>query len=498
MAKNIFIVIAVLLFSSVLLEAQIYVSTDGNDSNPGTIDKPLKTISAAVSSASAGSTIYLRGGVYSSSSKIKIGKSGASNYYCNLFAYQAEKPVVDFTENSSDGISLSGNYWHIKGLEIRNAGHNGINISGSYNIIENCSIHDNKNTGMQMGSSSGTTYPSHNLILNCDSYFNFDPPIGGNADGFGAKWNIGSGNIYKSCRSYNNSDDGWDLWMADSSVEIDSCFAFRNGVDIWHTGQVDGNGNGFKLGGNYIHAHHTVKNCISFDNAGNTGRGFDENNNTAGQTVYNCTAYRNKGDNFHFNNTVVTGNHDIINCISYKGNVSIKSGTQEKNSWQGFLISDSDFLSIDTALALMPRDSSGNLQTNNFFRLAAGSPLIDAGVDVGIPYSGSAPDLGAFEYNAFDAVKKSNPMPPSFFLYQNFPNPFNPSTTIKFNIAEKGLVRLDIYNLIGQKVAELIDGNLSKGEHSINFNAANLSSGIYIYKLSQGEESTSRKLILLK
>lgn len=493
------LIILVVLSSIITIKAQIYVSPNGSDSNTGTIDNPLKTLSAAISAAKTVSTIYLRGGVYSSSAKIKISRSGDANNYYKLWAYPGEKPVLDFTGSNSDGISLGANYWYVKGLEIKFAGHNGLNVSGSYNIIENCSFHDNKNTGMQVGSSSGTTYPSHNLILNCDAYFNFDPPVGGNADGFGVKWNIGSGNVYKGCRAYNNSDDGWDLWMADSTVEIDSCFAFRNGVDIWFTGKVDGNGNGFKLGGNYIPTHHIVKNCVSFDNAGNTGRGFDENNNTAGQTVYNCTSYRNKGDNFYFNNTVVSGMHDIKNCISYNGKVTIKSGTQNNNSWQGFTVSNTDFLSIDTSLALMPRDSNGNLQANNFFRLAAGSSLIDAGVDVGIPYYGSAPDLGAFEYSTLDNISDVSIQNPSAFsLYQNFPNPFNPSTTITFNLQKSGLTRLYIYNMLGQKVAEIINGNLSSGQHSVTFNAENLASGIYIYKLSQKESSASRKLIILK
>jgi len=498
MGKILFIISAVIV-TAITIKAQIYVSPNGSDSNSGAIDKPLKTISSAITAAGSGSTIYLRGGVYSSSAKIKISKSGTDDNYCKLWAYPGEKPVLDFTGSNSDGISLGANYWHIRGLEIKYAGHNGLNISGSFNIIENCSIHDNKNTGMQIGSGSGTTYPSHNLILNCDSYFNFDPPVGGNADGFGAKWNIGSGNVYKGCRSYNNSDDGWDLWMADSTVEIDSCFAFRNGVDIWFTGKVDGNGNGFKLGGNYIPAPQIIKNCASFDNAGNTGRGFDENNNTSGQTIYNCTSYRNKGANYYFNNTVVTGVHDIKNCISYNGSITIKSGTQKNNSWLGFTISSSDFLSLDTSLAVMPRDSNGNLQSTNFFKLAAGSSLIDAGVDVGIPYTGSAPDLGAFEYNGLvDAAYVNVNHPSAFALFQNFPNPFNPTTTITFNLQNSGLTSLFVYNLLGQKVDEIINSNLSAGRHSVSFNAENLTSGIYIYKLSQGGNSTTRKLLLIK
>ena len=497
--KIFLILIVALLFISFSSYAQIYVSPTGSDSNTGSIDKPYKTISKGVSAAVEGDTIYLRSGVYSSSSKLNLSKIGNSDNYYNLWAYPGEKPVLDFTGTSSDGMSISGKYWHVKGLEIMNATHNGINISGSYNIIENCQIHNNKNTGVQMGSSSSTADPSHNLILNCDSYFNFDPPIGGNADGFGAKWNIGKSNIYKGCRAYNNSDDGWDFWMADSSIEIDSFLAFRNGVDIWHTGQVSGNGNGFKLGGSYIPTPHLVENCVSFDNAGNTGRGFDENNNTAGQTIYNCTSYRNKGDNFHFNNTVVSGEHDIKNCISFDGNVSITSGVQQNNSWQGFTVSASDFLSTDTSLAVAPRNEDGSLQVNNFFRLASGSSLIDAGVDVGLPFSSIAPDLGAYESStATNIIDSKNQSSINFRLFQNYPNPFNPSTKIKFSLTKQSFISLIIYNLLGKKVTTLVSQNLSPGEHEIIFDARDLPSGLYFYKLKSADLTITKKMLLIK
>ena len=497
--KNLLLFIMIAIISPLELHAQIYVSPNGSDSNSGSIDKPLKTIVAAVSNLKSPSTIYLRGGVYFSTAKINLSKIAQPENYYNLFAYPGEKVIIDFSGTSSDGISLSGKYWHLKSLEIKNAGHNGINISGSYNIIENCEVHNNKNTGVQMGSGSSSANPGHNLILNCDSYFNFDPPIGGNADGFGAKWNIGNGNIFKGCRSFNNSDDGWDFWMADSSIEIDSCIAFRNGIDIWHTGQVNGNGNGFKLGGNYIPSSHIIKNCISFDNAGNTGRGFDENNNTAGQTIYNCTAYRNKAENYYFNNTLIQGVHTIKNCISYLGSIKIKSGKIQNNSWQGFNVTTNDFLSIDTSLVLSPRDSNGNLQSNNFFRLAPGSLLIDAGVDVGIPYNGKAPDLGAYEsISRIDLIKQDKVIPFSYNLYQNYPNPFNPATIIKFNIEKEGMTNLNIFDILGKEVMSLVHKNLNTGQYTITVNSNKLKSGIYIYKLESGGKTLSKKMILLK
>ena len=88
--------------------------------------------------------------------------------------------------------------------------------------------------------------------------------------------------------------------------------------------------------------------------------------------------------------------------------------------------------------------------------------------------------------------------PVNFNLQQNYPNPFNPSTTIKFSINETSIVKLSIYNLLGQKVATLINQSLNAGLHSVQFNASNLSSGIYFYRLTSGSNSRVMKMELLK
>jgi hypothetical protein len=152
-----------------------------------------------------------------------------------LWAYPGETPVINATGNSSDCFSVSGRNYHLKGLTVTlNAGHNGINISGHSNLIGIVSRYSNGNTGLHItGGSSGSTFPSYNLILNCDSYLNYDPPIGGNADGFSAKWNLGAGNEFRGCRAWWNSDDGWDLWMGTSAVVIDQSWAFYNGTNYW-------------------------------------------------------------------------------------------------------------------------------------------------------------------------------------------------------------------------------------------------------------------------
>jgi hypothetical protein len=128
------------------------------------------------------------------------------------------------------------------------------------------------------------------------------------------------------------------------------------------------------------------------------GRGFDENNNLYGQTLYNCIAYRNFGDNYHFTNNPITGLHIIKNCISYTGNVAISNATLSNNSWPSLTPASTDFVSLDTALGSAQRQANGNLPDNGFFRLKAGSKFIDVGANVGIPFMGSAPDIGAFEY----------------------------------------------------------------------------------------------------
>lgn len=317
-------------FKEGMAQSTVYVSPTGNDANPGTVDQPFKSVSKGLTAIGSNGTVMLRGGVHLlGTSKLNLSKTNQASSPIKLWAYPAETPILDCTGNTSDGISISGSYYHLKGFEVRKAGHNGINISGNNNIIENCSVHDNQNTGLHL-TASVVPGPSNNLILNCDAYLNYDPPkYGSDADGFSAKWTIGPGNVFRGCRAFNNSDDGWDLWMGTSPVLIENCYAFRNGVDSWHSGSFDGNGNGFKLGGNFVATPHVVRNCVSFDNAGNTGRGFDENNNTAGQTIYNCTAYRNFGDNYHFKNTVDSGQtHVIKNCISYNGIVAIASGIQ--------------------------------------------------------------------------------------------------------------------------------------------------------------------------
>jgi len=89
-------------------------------------------------------------------------------------------------------------------------------------------------------------------------------------------------------------------------------------------------------------------------------------------------------------------------------------------------------------------------------------------------------------------------IPQSLELSQNYPNPFNPTTNIEFSLPESSHATLEVFDMIGQRVATLVDQPMSAGQHSVNFDASNLTSGIYIYRIQAGNNIQTRKLTLIK
>ncbi len=89
-------------------------------------------------------------------------------------------------------------------------------------------------------------------------------------------------------------------------------------------------------------------------------------------------------------------------------------------------------------------------------------------------------------------------LPSEYELFQNYPNPFNPVTNIRFSIANREWVRLDVYDILGKRVTTLVDGYVEAGEFNVEFDASELPSGIYIYRMTAGSFSMSKQLTLLK
>ena len=103
---------------------------------------------------------------------------------------------------------------------------------------------------------------------------------------------------------------------------------------------------------------------------------------------------------------------------------------------------------------------------------------------------------GKFEYS--NIVEVNVEVPAAFVLHQNSPNPFNPTTEIKFSLPKNSNVELSVYNLLGEIVQRLANAMMNAGEHKVMFDASNLSSGVYIYKLTTDNYFSTRKMVLLK
>lgn len=256
---------------------------------------------------------------------------------------------------------------------------------------------------------------------------NFDPDTkGGNADGFACKMHNGKGNVFRGCRAWHNSDDGWDLYETDWPVEIVDCWSWHNGDQTdfdsiylalkgTKMSSFSGNGNGIKLGGNGTggdsKGQHVVTRCVAFNNRYRSLKGFDQNSHKGGVVVRNCAAWNN-GYNYMFETDASGSTNEFRNNISF----SPKSGAGwefsagsilENNSWQlSVTASAADFADTTEAGAAAPRRADGSLPDNGFARLVAGSDLIDKGRDIGLPFAGVAPDLGAFEYAPTTGVSR--------------------------------------------------------------------------------------------
>jgi hypothetical protein len=402
-----------LLVITPALAADYYVAPDGDDSSPGTEGEPFRTVGRGQTAAAPGDTVFVRGGTYSFTTGtvgVAFTKAGQTGNPIRYFAYPGETPIFDLSgiTNPSGrvtGFDVNTSYVHIKGMEIRGvpqyqAGEDswGLRIRGNGNVVELMNVHHNEAPGIFL------TSGANNLILNSDSHHNYDVlEDGGSGDGFGCH-STGSGNVISGCRGYENSDDGYDFINAPGACTVEKSWAFRNGY-IPDSSTGAGNGAGFKAGGFGLDPgtfpssvpRHVVRQCVAFLNR---SQGFYANHHPGGIDFFNNTAFSN-GSNFNMLADVGESSHTLRNNVALAPGGTISSlsgGTDDSNS-----VSAADFMSTMVEAALASRSADGSLPTNDFARLTTGSDLIDQGVDVGLPYAGTAPDLGAFEAGLVDA-----------------------------------------------------------------------------------------------
>lgn len=387
---------------------ELFVAPDGADEQPGTLAKPLASLMRAQELAGPGDTVWIRGGVF----KLKpdriareqrawtyihyFDKSGKAGQPIRYWAYQDEKPVFDCSEIAPpdrriNAFQVMGSWLHFRGFEVIGTqvnfkGHGqscNVEIHGSHVVVERLALHDSQAIGVYLLGGS------ENLILNCDAYRNHDftseDHRGGNVDGFGGHPAKGSvNNIFRGCRAWFNSDDGYDCISSWESVRFEACWAMYNGYGPKF--EKRGDGNGFKVGGygnNPVHGvpdpapRHVTEGCLAVRNKAS---GFYANHHlTGGDWSFN-TAFRNAND-FNFlmrpadNSREIDGvGHRITANLSFRGQRDVVrlDGPRCELKDNAFAterkFTEASFESVDESVLTGPRQADGSLPKVAFLR----------------------------------------------------------------------------------------------------------------------------------
>ena len=287
----------IIVFPNIANANTYYVSTTGNDSNPGTISQPFRTLQRISSlTLNPGDIVYIRAGTYMSGAPsgsrcwLLSGKNGTASAPIVISAYPGDFPnggrVVfdcgDYTRQQDVyGIGVTScNYITIRGIRCTNlpqtVGERGTGsitgawwiMSSSNILIDNCEG-DHSMTGFRLDDGSNVTFN------NCDAHHIDDPYTGAptgphnNSDGFSRTANSATGTVYRGCRSWWCSDDGWDGIHSPGTITYENCWAFWNGY-LPGTFTAGGDGNGFKMGGGTDQSATPItrfaNNCVSFQN----------------------------------------------------------------------------------------------------------------------------------------------------------------------------------------------------------------------------------------
>jgi hypothetical protein len=279
---------------------ELHVSRDGSPFGKGTKADPLD-IASAISYVRPGQTIVMEPGTYYLNRPLIIerGNSGKPGQPKRIVVEIGARAVLDFSM-AGGGMQLWGDWWEIEGIDITRTQGNikGLQIAGDHNIVRNVRAYECGDTGIQISGTSSERFdkwPHDNLVESCISHDNCDPAQN-NADGFAAKLTCGENNVFRDCIGYSNIDDGWDLFAKIESgpigaVLIERCVAYGNGS--LSDGSGNGDGNGFKLGGDGIAVAHILRDSIAYKNGAS---GVTSNSNPA-LILERITSYGNNGYN---------------------------------------------------------------------------------------------------------------------------------------------------------------------------------------------------------
>ncbi|HEX7003909.1 MAG TPA: right-handed parallel beta-helix repeat-containing protein [Trueperaceae bacterium] len=410
-----------------------YVSTEGSDSNSGTSpDDAFRTLNKAGTMVEPGDVIQLRGGVYYEYNdaddryglpQTSFTTDGTAEKPIVIESFPGELAIIDGSRRPDgsrfefeDGpdrmqrpylLHLPVNHYIVRNLEFRNSVGSGLAVTastdedtGNHNLLSHLHLHHNHGNGLTASGlmrDDGDIYVTGNVAEYIVSHNNGSTRNGGNsADGI--KMSYARDGVISHSLLYKNSDDGMDFYGS-TDMLVDRSLAWLNGY-FFRDGDSDpfsdefayeaptGNGMGFKMGSSPSgrNSGNRISNSIAWENK-RFGFTF---NSAGGVTFVNNTSWKNGSGGFAarcFGTTVLRNNlsFDESNTITADASGCSDGSMPDHrfNSWN-LNIGDPEFVST-------------NPESSGFLSLANGSPAVDEGVDVGLAFEGSAPDLGALE-----------------------------------------------------------------------------------------------------
>jgi len=443
-----------------LINADVYVSVNGDDSNIGTSpEEPFKTIDHALSVIYSDSlnhnTIHLAPGVYSNSTN---GETYPINWsqFVSLSGSGEEETILDANNSSSVMVFYGVTETLIQNITIRNGSSTskggGIYFNDSSPSLKNVTITNNTVTNFGGGiycMDSSPNFENVTITNNTASWY-----------GGGITCHNSSPSLKNVTITGNSAADGGGIY----------CWHFSNPslVNVTITGNSAADG-----GGIYCHwnSNPILINCILW---------YD-----SPEEVY--------FDQYGIPNTITISYSDIQG-----GEIGIVTNNNGTVNWLEGNI-DADPLFAD------PQNGDFHLTWANFpIPDSTMSPCIDAGDPNSLfDPDGTIADMGTYYYNQGTGTENYE-LKISNVKLVNHPNPFNPTTTISFSIPEESKIELSIYNIKGQKIKSLLSDQIEAGEHTIVWNGTDdnnkpVSSGVYLYNLNVNNKTEAvKKCLLLK
>jgi hypothetical protein len=310
-------------------------------------------------------------------------------------------------------------------------------------------------------------------------------------DGGGAYITDDAKVTFNGCEIASNQSGGFGVALAvvnGADVELDRCFVSDNReISNGYSGADGEAGRDSSPGAiGCSNASIRISNCTIVKNLANVRTG------PGGHFLKNTAIYIVGGGFAEILNTIIWDNTALLDR-----EIAVYPDTLAEVSYSNLRI---------------PVSGEGNISKNPLFvrtsdgalGLQSGSPCIDAGDPTRFDPDGSRSDIGAIPYRETEPLRvvgKSGPQ--RFALHQNAPNPFNPSTTIRFDVPYSSHVRIDIFDIAGRHVRTLVDGILPVGSHEtvwdgLDQSARRVGSGVYLYRVATPYEAETQRMLLLR